>query len=377
MRSSGESVRATGAETRRGPHMHVRFRTAAMFAALASMSAGGVALTGTGTAGANQFGSGVRQRANVHGQRDTFSDPAAAVPTATPIKHLVVIFDENVSFDHYFGTYPYATNPPGEPSFTAAPGTPTVTGLFNSVSAAGPSGPLLTANPNKLPTGATPGAQNPVRLDPSQSMTCDQNHGYTAEQNAVDGGAMDNFIAGTGGARTLTQGLSGPTLNGAAEPIPPAEAGNYAVMDYFDGNTVTSLWNYAQHFAMSDNAYGTNYGPSTDGAINVPAANTYGAICGPIGATINDLTCPNPPGYNTAAVASSSLSTIGGPTGSTTNLGAGPGTDISDSDPLYDICSYLPSANGGDGHSPAQTIAMGGPHIGTSLNTAGITWGWF
>src|SRR5487761_2619585 len=141
MRSSGESVRATGAETRRGPHMHVRFRTAAMFAALASMSAGGVALTGTGTAGANQFGSGVRQSANVHGQRDTFSDPAAAVPTATPIKHLVVIFYENVSFDHYFGTYPYATNPPGEPSFTAAPGTPTVTGLFNSVSAAGPSRP--------------------------------------------------------------------------------------------------------------------------------------------------------------------------------------------------------------------------------------------
>ena len=26
--------------------------------------------------------------------------------TATPIKHLVVIFDENNSFDHYFGTYP-------------------------------------------------------------------------------------------------------------------------------------------------------------------------------------------------------------------------------------------------------------------------------
>ena len=28
--------------------------------------------------------------------------------TATPIKHLVVIFQENVSFDHYFGTYPVA-----------------------------------------------------------------------------------------------------------------------------------------------------------------------------------------------------------------------------------------------------------------------------
>lgn len=31
-------------------------------------------------------------------------------PTATPIKHVVVIFQENVSFDHYFGTYPNALN---------------------------------------------------------------------------------------------------------------------------------------------------------------------------------------------------------------------------------------------------------------------------
>src|SRR6202047_428845 len=31
--------------------------------------------------------------------------------TTTPIKHVVVIFQENVSFDHYFATYPNATNP--------------------------------------------------------------------------------------------------------------------------------------------------------------------------------------------------------------------------------------------------------------------------
>ena len=35
-------------------------------------------------------------------------------PTATPIKHVVVIFNENRSFDHYFATYPTATNPPGD-----------------------------------------------------------------------------------------------------------------------------------------------------------------------------------------------------------------------------------------------------------------------
>ena len=45
-------------------------------------------------------------------------------------------------------------------------------------------------------------------------------------------------------------------------------------MGYFDGNTVTALWNYAQHFAMNDNAFGTTFGPSTPGALNLVAGNT-------------------------------------------------------------------------------------------------------
>jgi phospholipase C len=35
--------------------------------------------------------------------------------TATPIEHLVAIFQENVSFDHYFATYPKAANPAANP----------------------------------------------------------------------------------------------------------------------------------------------------------------------------------------------------------------------------------------------------------------------
>ena len=57
-----------------------------------------------------------------------------APATATPIQHLVVIYQENVSFDHYFGTYPVATNPSGEPKFKADPRTPTVNGLNNAQS---------------------------------------------------------------------------------------------------------------------------------------------------------------------------------------------------------------------------------------------------
>ena len=54
--------------------------------------------------------------------RDNRSD--GAVRTATPIKHLVVIFQENISYDHYFGTYPHAQNNPGETPFKASKRTP-------------------------------------------------------------------------------------------------------------------------------------------------------------------------------------------------------------------------------------------------------------
>jgi hypothetical protein len=69
--------------------------------------------------------------------------PANAAKTATPIKHLVVIFNENVSFDHYFATYPSASNPPGEPRFVGVHGTPRVDSLASAN--------LLTKNPNTNP----------------------------------------------------------------------------------------------------------------------------------------------------------------------------------------------------------------------------------
>jgi phospholipase C len=95
-----------------------------------------------------------------------------------PIKHIIILFNENVSFDHYFGTYPVALNPKGEPPFHAEPGTPTVNGLNNA---------LLNFNPNLNPANGS-AASNPFRLDRSQAVTSDQDHDYTAEQQAFDSG---------------------------------------------------------------------------------------------------------------------------------------------------------------------------------------------
>ena len=159
------------------------------------------------------------------------SDPAAKLATQTPIKHVVVIFDENNSFDHYFGTYPNALNLPGETStFYPAPDTPQVNGLTST---------LLTNNPNKLSGGS-----NPFRLAPSQAATCNNSNNYTLEQQAFDGGLLDKF------SLTSAKKACGA---GFFFPAPP----QLLSMGYYDGNTVTALWNYAQHYSMSDNFFDT------------------------------------------------------------------------------------------------------------------------
>ena len=48
------------------------------------------------------------------------------------------------------------------------------------------------------------------------------------------------------------------------------------MMDYYDGNTVTGLWNYAQNYSMSDNSFSTVFGPSTPGALNLVSGQTHG-----------------------------------------------------------------------------------------------------
>jgi len=216
-----------------------------------------------------------------------------ASSTNTPIQHLVIIFQENVSFDHYFGTYPNALNPAGEPQFVAADNTPTVNGLTTN---------LLTSNPNLF---------NPTRLDRSQAVTCDMNHEYTAEQQAFDGGLMDKFVQST------SDSGAGCASNGST------------VMNYYDGNTVTAMWEYAQNFAMSDNSFGTTFGPSTPGALNLVSGQTWPATPAP-------------------------------------GVVSATGTVYSDADPTYDDCS-------GTG-----TIAMtSGQNVGDLLSAKGLTWGWF
>jgi phospholipase C len=222
--------------------------------------------------------------------------------TATPIKHVVVIFQENVSFDHYFGTYPHAKkNNDGTSYFRGGKeDTPRVNGLEQAG--------LLTNNPN---------AANPFRIDRSNAVTCDEDHGYGDEQLAFDGGLMDRFAK----VSCLDKNI-----------------GANSTMGYFDGNTVTAFWNYAQNFAMSDNSFGTTFGPSTPGLLNLVAGNTFE------GTITNGKSAKG----NIAAAAAS-------------------GAVIGDPDPAGDVCSNPGRAQ----------ITMSGQNVGDLLNKAGVTWGSF
>jgi len=234
---------------------------------------------------------------------------------STPIKHIVIVFQENISFDHYFGTYPKALNPSGEPQFHAFPNTPTVNGLSTA---------LRIANPNLNPTNQS-GATNPFRLRRSQAVTSDQDHDYGPEQAAFDGGLMDLF--------PLNVGTPGPPPSAPPKVVTTTGLN----LGYFDGNTVTGLWNYAQYYALNDNFFGTTFGPSTPGALNLISGQTNG-----VAQTLNGTS-----------------DEVDGGNGSLTVIG--------DPDPIGDICS-----------NPIRNqVQMGGKNIGDLLNAAGVTWGSF
>ena len=279
--------------------------TVALFAVAAAVAGSGPVAADDSHGNGPDFGQ--------HGNDGHDGRPQNEARTATPIKHLVVIFNENRSFDHYFATYPKATNPSGEPVFKPAKHTPEVNNL-----AANPY--LLNNNGNFTNTANGTNAAEPFRLDRTQANTKSQNHAYTAEQQAYDNGKADLFPLYTGSGTTGGAGAFGTKGQ---------------VMGYFDGNTVTGFWNYAQNFAMSDNAYTDSYGPSTPGAINVISGQTNGA-----------------------------KNVVGG--SSSIADGQGGLTLIGDTDPGYDVCS-----------STSSTVTMTGNNIGDLLNDANLTWGSF
>jgi len=156
----------------------------------------------------------------------------AATATQSPIKHVVIIYQENRSFDSYFGTYPHALDDPG---YVPLLGTPAVDGI-----------PAGSYNPD----------QNGNKIYPwvmaAGQDTKDPDHGYNDMIASYDRGLMDKFY------------IESQNHNGG---------GKFA-MGHHDWRSIPAYWAYAQHFTIADNWFQPIFGPSTPGNLFLGAARS-------------------------------------------------------------------------------------------------------
>jgi phospholipase C len=133
---------------------------------------------------------------------------AAAVTPATPIEHLVVLMQENHTFDNYFGTFPGAD---GLPSDVCQP--------------------LDVTDPSQ-------GCIKPYHIN--QPRTSDPDHSSQAAREAYNDGLMDGFAAAQ--------------VNRNLDPR--------ATMGYWDGNDLPLYWNLATDYTLADRFFSSALGAS-------------------------------------------------------------------------------------------------------------------
>ena len=164
------------------------------------------------------------------------------------VKYVFVLFQENRSFDSYFGTFPGAD------------------GLFSKPAAQTPgfTQPIMNVD-------GTMGSISPFRIDPSlwSSDLDDVDHGHVrmaAKMDVIDGNALMDRFALLEEKKYLPKGQTLPTL----------KARQYAELDmgYEDCNTIPFLWNYANRFVLFDHFFQHTIGPSTPNAIAMIAGQT-------------------------------------------------------------------------------------------------------
>jgi len=186
------------------------------------------------------------------------------------IKYVFVLFQENRSFDSYFGTYPGAR------------------GLFSQPAAQTPGfyqpivftdGSVHTISPFLIPqtvTGVSSGgAPTPVNLYPEDTYSV--NHGHTAIDAKLD--LNTSHVAQNDRYAFIEEGLSGTlsadgmTYTGPAPTESQVQKGE-VVVSHIDCNTIPFLWQYADHFTLFDNFFDTVIGPSTPNAIAMIAGQS-------------------------------------------------------------------------------------------------------
>jgi len=213
------------------------------------------------------------------------------------IKYVFVLFQENRSFDLYFGTYPGAqglfpiANQPGivQPIVTT-------------------SGTVTTASTFRIPTSVqVQGGNNSVQVYPADLDS--QDHSHSGIDNDIDysnGTTLnDRYALDAEGLTTNGQGqIVSKTTGAPLNTLPPPTLAQHQMAElklaHLDCQTAPFLWQYADRFTLFDNFHMTVTGPSTPNAVSI--------IAGQSGLTQWALH----PGESNAGVVGTSLAASGG-----------------------------------------------------------------
>src|SRR5437588_9757777 len=139
------------------------------------------------------------------------------------IRHVIVIMQENRSFDQYFGTYPGADGIPRNSDGSVA---------------------VCVPNP------ATGGCEKPFH--DTEDLNSGGPHGAANDVADVDGGRMDGFVAQAENAKVKSC-KTDPT-----NPLCSQRATNPDVMGYHDGQDIQNYWAYARNFVLQDHMFEPN-----------------------------------------------------------------------------------------------------------------------
>jgi phospholipase C len=194
--------------------------------------------------------------------------PALADGPLTNVKHIIVVMQENHSFDNYFGVLPYVAGGPYHPAapFCSADDHACVDGLTCKTVA----GALQCSNYNVQTTG-------PVI------------HSYHAASRCTNPDLDHSWL---GAHRTLNfsnpnAALTHPLSNGFVRD----NNGDTEPMSYFDQTDIPFYYGLAQRFAMSDRQFAAVVGPTIPNRFYLMAATSFGHL------TTEDTVPPPNGGY--------------------------------------------------------------------------------
>lgn len=192
------------------------------------------------------------------------------------VKYVFVIFHENESFDHYFGTYPGANGLFEAPrGFTPANKTPSFTQRYLDTSLN-----VKTTRPFLMPQAVvSAGAGKVIPIYPADEISVDHSHQGMANGLDVDGktgiAANDRYAMDQEGLTTNASGAIVTSSGATPTSISLAQVQKAEDdIDHLDCDTIPFMWSWAKHFVLFDDFHQAVVGPSTPNAIAIIAGQS-------------------------------------------------------------------------------------------------------